>query len=295
MHRYRSPLPPLLRVPQIGFPSSTYSPRPFPRLPPLDPSPREVYSERELLLEQKFALLHDINDLTSEVRLLQVRYDQVVLEHNNHQDFQIQLFRKMNDVGASDAQLNAHSRTLKQAALQSQLDELEEVSNSVAKVFSVESMNQIKTEVGVEKTVIQRIKAEIEALSEEKNRVESLLNCEELTKAQITFSDQKSEIQRLTNELSALVIKHQQMLRQQLPSDGRTEEDEEFSKLQEDMAALRARKFAKRQQLQKLGCTLEAKKQSVLNKQLELLLAEKSIYASGRFPVPLLHSQCCKR
>jgi chromosome segregation ATPase len=225
--------------------------------------------------------LDDINELASELRFLQIRCDKILSESNDHQNFEFNLFQNITDIVAPAVQPDPTSQ---KAALQREHDELEDLWDHLTKLFAPESADQMKAEVEIEKTSIQRIKAEIATLVEQTNRIERQRNSEELSQANAKFLDHKSGLEGLTCEFSALLIEHQQ-IREQLVSSGKTEEKGEESELSHELADLRAQKFVKRQQLQKLERTLAAKRQSVINKRPYVLLAQKTVYALGRFPV----------
>jgi hypothetical protein len=285
MYRYRAPLPRVLRAPQGHSPRPYRSPCSVPRLPSLDPTPREIYAEQELLLQQKFALSTEIQSLTSEIACLRASLDRVLVERNEREEFEITVSRKMNEVTKSEAQSEVYELTPRQVTLQQENEKLEDECAYLSKFFGPEAADQIRTEVGLERTVIGRLKAEVLPLVEGKQKIEERLK--ELSEAERQFLDNKSEIDRLSELLRTLGNQYQETA-QALESGSeanrlRREQEEEFVALTKESEGLRAQKFAKKKQMENLARVLNAKLQGVVNKRASKMLLENSVYDVERF------------
>jgi chromosome segregation ATPase len=284
MYRYRSPLPPALCVPHARSPRSLRPRRSVQRLPSLDPSPREIYGERELLLEEQFTLIHEIESLTSEVSFLRACYDRVLAEHNDREEYEINLSRKMNDLEESEAQAKAHSFTTRQTELQREDEEVDDQLAYLSKFFGSESLEQIRTEVGVEKTVITRVKSELSSLVDTQKEIEAKLHEEELNERINQFSDNKSQLDGLNQELAESTEqydKHQKSLDEAMKKVDQY--DEELTSVENDLASIRGQKYAKQKQLANLAQTLRAEERGKVKKRAFAMLAQKTVYEFERF------------
>jgi hypothetical protein len=157
MRRGRSAVPPVLGIsePQPGGAAVVHA-KPFAGLPPLDPSPRDVYGERGLLVEQKFRLLSEIHELRSEVSSLGADYQKIVAAYNAQQQSEVDQ-RRQNDAAAqSRAHADVRSLTARQAALQREDEE-----HYLMRYFGADAAEQIRVEVAVEKHAVKRMRAQL--------------------------------------------------------------------------------------------------------------------------------------
>lgn len=284
MRCYRSALPPILGIRdsqscRLDLSDSKCSPR----LPSFDPSPREIYGERELLMEQKFLLLNEIHQLRTEVSALGAYYQKTVAAYNAQQQFEVDQAR-MNNAAAE-----SHRLTARQAAIQRQYEELEDRLLYLMRYFSAEAAEQIRVEVAVEKHAVKRIRAQLEAFAATRQDLTDRLNSEALRLASEKVGHNTAEIESLTSILNDLKDQWRDgdaEANKETDSEKRKgEQEQEIEGLAQQLKDLKTQKFAKQKQRQNLAHSIEAEQQAALNDLPYKMLRERSAYNRQRFRV----------
>jgi hypothetical protein len=290
MQRGRSPLPLILHLRGSRGRGTAHKPA-FPALPALEPSPREVYSERELLLDQKFGLLTEINQLRAEVAVLETHFRKVAADHDARQEFEIESGRRNSDSPEPQAQADVHSLTGRQAALQREDEELEDQRNYLQRYFSADVADQIRTEVGVEKCVISRIKGQLGPLFEARAELASKLDSEALRRGSEKVAQAKAEIDQLSQllrELEAEFDEGQTELATETDAEKRNrEQDRAIEDLTQELRDLKLQKFGKQKQIKNLQQRFSAEEQGAASERSYNMLAQKSVYKRARFGLNL--------